>query len=449
MATTLAPAPQRQAAPARVVRHPLRRVGRLAKTTPGRLSLIALVLILISLLAGGLTAWSVQRRAAALQDLATRSEPLSIAAQEVYRSLSDADATAASAFLSGGLEPAALHQRYQSDIAQAESALSLAAGEATQSSEFSGALATLSGQLPVYTGLVETARTNNRRGEPVGAAYLREASGLMRSQLLPAAQELYRAETAHVVRDQNRAGTPPVVEVLLGLAALAVLVFAQRYLIRRTKRIFNIGLVLATTASVISLVWVVTATSVAIADVSASRSGGSTQVDVLARARIATLTARGDETLTLVTRGSGQAYEEHYAEVSSQLGGPDGSGGLLGSAKSVASTPAVRQAVDAAIADFRAWQDLHKKVRDADDAGDYNGAVALTVGTDTDSTAKAFDRLDADLVTAIKQATQSFAGDVAAARSALTGLAPGVVLLALLSAVASTTGLWQRLKEYR
>ena len=37
--------------------------------------------------------------------------------------LSDADATAASAFLSGGLEPAAARQRYEADIAQAASRL--------------------------------------------------------------------------------------------------------------------------------------------------------------------------------------------------------------------------------------------------------------------------------------------------------------------------------------
>lgn len=45
--------------------------------------------------------------------------PLSLDGQQIYRALSDADATAASAFLSGGLEPAAARRRYLTDIAAA------------------------------------------------------------------------------------------------------------------------------------------------------------------------------------------------------------------------------------------------------------------------------------------------------------------------------------------
>jgi hypothetical protein len=56
-------------------------------------------------------------------------------------------------------------------------------------------LLTLSTDLPVYTGEIETARADNRIGYPVGAAYLREATTLMNSSLLPAAENLYSART--------------------------------------------------------------------------------------------------------------------------------------------------------------------------------------------------------------------------------------------------------------
>jgi hypothetical protein len=404
----------------------LRRVTGLARSTPGRLSLIALLLVAATALAATLTAQSVVNRAEALDELATRSEPLSHAAQEVYRSLQDADATASSAFLAGGLEPADLRARYENDIAQAQAALSFATASSPELT------ATLAGQLPVYTGLIETARTNNRQGFPVGAAYLREASALMRSQLLPAAQELYRAETQRVVQAQERAALFPVPEILLGVLLLAALGLTQVYLTRRTNRLLNVGLLVATGAAFVALVWVTLASVFVINDVDDSRTGGSSRVDVLAQARIATLTARGEETLTLVARGSGQNYEKNYVEVSQRLED------LLEEAGRIAPS----ESVESAMRHFRDWQATHQRIRQADDSGQYTEAVALIAEP-------SFDRLDADLVTAINQARQNFSSEIAAARAALAGTVAGVLVLALICAVSSSMGLWQRLKEYR
>ncbi|GGM90850.1 hypothetical protein GCM10011609_29950 [Lentzea pudingi] len=402
----------------------VRRVTGLARSTPGRLSLIAVVLVVAALASGWLSTWSVNRQERALEDLATRSEPLAHAAQEVYRALQDADATAASAFLSGGLEPSQLRERYEADIAQAQAALSVATASSPDLT------ATLAAQLPVYTGLIETARTNNRQGFPVGAAYLREASGLMRTQLLPAAQELYRAETDRVARAQDEANFP-VVSALVALAFVIALVLIQRYLTRRTNRLLNVGLLVATGAAALSLLWVTTVSVLVMNDVADSRTA-SQKVDVLAQARIATLTARGEETLTLVARGAGQSYEKNFVEVSERLEG------LLDRAKALDST----EAVDAATQHFRQWQEVHQRIREADDAGQYNEAVAL-IGNPH------FDSLDQALVRAIGEARQDFSDEVAVARASLAGTAVGVLVLALISAAGSTAGLWQRLKEYR
>ena len=46
-------------------------------------------------------------------------------------------------------------------------------------------------QLAAYTGLVEAARANNVQGFPIGSAYLREASSLMQTKLLPEAKKIY------------------------------------------------------------------------------------------------------------------------------------------------------------------------------------------------------------------------------------------------------------------
>jgi hypothetical protein len=413
-------------------------VTNLARSTPGRLSLLALLLIVVSLLVGATTAGSVQRRSEALEALADRNEPLAFAAQEVYRAMADADATASSAFLSGGVESSALRQRYEADVAKAAAALSAATSEITRSPELSEALSTLSGRLPVYTGLVETARAHNRQGNPVGAAYLREASALMQTRLLPAARELYGVETGHVMRDLEDAGSWPWLEFLRGAAALAVLVLAQRYLTRRTNRLLNPGLVVATALSLVSLLWVLVASVLVVYNASASKNE-ATLVDLLARARIATLTARGDETLTLVARGSGTTYEEEYVEADRALDD------LLGRVRAMNPTAPVVEAVE----HHARWQRAHREIRRADEAGDFTEAVGLALGPDPRGAATAFDALDSKLVEAIGAARAELTDAIGRARAGLRGVVPAVVALALLAAAASTSGLWQRLKEYR
>ncbi|MEV0679233.1 hypothetical protein AB0I60_22195 [Actinosynnema sp. NPDC050436] len=417
-------------------RNAVSRVTGLARSTPGRLSLLALLLIAATLLVGALTAVSVQRRSDALAALADRSEPLAYAAQEVYRSMADADASAAGAFLSGGVESPELRKRYELDVARASAALSTATGEIARSPALARSLSELSGKFPVYTGLVETARTHNRQGNPVGAAYLREAAQLMREALLPSAQQLYQTATEGVIDDLEDAGRWPWLEFLLGAALITALVLAQRYLTRRTNRVFNVGLVAATAACLVSLLWAVIASAVVVGHASAGEHDDA-MAKITARARIATLAARGEETLTLVARGNGGNYEQRFKDGAEVLGI------LLAGAETREPSPVFTSAKT----HFEEWQRAHAKVRAADEGGDFAAAVGLVLGSG--EAAVAFAALEGDLVQAMDRSRAELTDTVARARGVLSGAVPAVVLLALVAAVASTAGLWQRLKEYR
>jgi hypothetical protein len=140
-----------------------------AATTPAKLRLLLADPVLLCLIWGAVAAWVVSQRASGANDVVGTSEPLSLDGQQIYRALSDADATAAGAFLSGGLEPLAAHRRFLADIAQAASHLESATATAGHSPAARD-LAMLSAGLPVYTGEVETVRADNRLGLPLGAA---------------------------------------------------------------------------------------------------------------------------------------------------------------------------------------------------------------------------------------------------------------------------------------
>ena len=174
-----------------------------------------------------LPAWCVRlsstRRIAEHNAVLDRSEPFAYAAQNLYAALSAADAAAASAFLSGGIETAAMRAQYQQALADAASALADATAGATDRHTRT-AVAEISAQLAAYTGLVEAARANNRQGFPIGSAYLREASSLMQTTLLPGAEKIYTGDLAARRRTTSaRRRRLPIVGLVLLALVLAVI----------------------------------------------------------------------------------------------------------------------------------------------------------------------------------------------------------------------------------
>ena len=425
------------------------RAGGWLRSTPGRLTTWTVLLAVLGILAGTAAVVGITQRTALVDAVGSRSGPLTVRAQQLYRSLSDADATAASAFLSNGVEPAALRERYQADLASAAAALgALTAGTDTNRAATDRVdIARISAQLPVYAGLVETARTYNRLGKPLGAAYLREASGLMRTELLPAAKRLYTAVTDQLRADRAGGAEFPWLAVPLLLGTLAGLVLVQRYLSRRTHRLLNVGLLVATGAAVVTLGWSMVVWVNVGNHLDAGQRAGSSQVDLLAQARIAALAARADESLTLIARGGGD-FDADYDQSMKLLSG-DGQGGLLAQVRQQASDPAVRSAVTAAQSHVKQWRAAHQTLREKDKGGDYLSAVTLAIGAGPDSAETAFTALDTDLATAIAGADRVFDRQARAAGNGFTGAAAGHLVLTLLLLASLVAGLWRRIAEYR
>ncbi|GHF35882.1 hypothetical protein GCM10010218_16650 [Streptomyces mashuensis] len=443
-------------------REGLDRLRAAATTEPGRLRVIGAALAALLVAFGGVTAWQVTSRAAAADAVVTHSQPLSADAADIYRSLADADTAAATGFLAGGREPRAVRQRYENDISVAARLLAEAAAGTDADAPAGRQIATLTEQLPVYTGLVEQARAAGRQGLPLGGAYLRYASDRMREQLLPAAQSLYVAETLRLESDYDDATAWPWAALATGVAALGALGWAQRRTYLRTHRVFNHGLVGATAAATVTLLWLTAGHGVASAGLSSSRDHGARALQVLNEARIASLQARGDESLTLVARGAvltaegEDAYEAGYQDEMQRLTGRVVVGerhgetdteGLLGRARSLTGGPG-RERTEAVLRDVTEWQRRHRSARAADESGYYDRALPEVIG-EKNSTGEMFDRVDAGLRQALVLEQKRFRTAADDGRGALTGLAAGAAVLALLGATAAVLGVGRRLSEYR
>jgi hypothetical protein len=416
-------------------------------TTPGKLRVIRMVLMVGIALAGIVGLVTANDRIYTTGDIAGRLEPLNANVTTLYRSLADADATVAAGFLSGGVEPHEMRARYDRDVVTATTSLAQAGTQAGGELVTASRIADITTQLPIYTGLVERARANNRQGLTVGATYLRRASQLMQNSILPEAAELQRRQAAQLAVAYRRAGSVPVVALAACGISLAGLIWAQVFLFRRTHRVVNVGLVAASAAVLAGLVWW-TAAGISSADALAGSLGHSRSVsDALGPAQIAALQARAAESLALVTRTG--ASEPDFDARMQQLARNGGAGGALGAARQFATDPEGRALVQAAVEEVRGYAAAHQEVRRLDEVGKYPNAVDAAVDTHQAGAATAFDRLAAALKAAVDYERGAFGKDIDRARSWLTGLPIGIGALALIAVAGVVWGVRQRLEEYR
>lgn len=417
-------------------------------TSPGRLSVAAVVLIVAILAAGLSMAGSTSGRQERLHVMSVQSEPLAHAAQNLYSALSVADASANTAFSRGPDQSSAgLRRDYDDAIAQAALAGTRAAAGITDvDSPQMGDISTIQRLVPVYTGLVESARANTRQGHPVGVSYLAEASALMQERILPAAAELYRGTSAAVARERPALTGLPWVPLSGLAAAILMLVVAQWRLTRRTRRLLNPGLASATALLAVAVLGVGATTLFAWRG--EETLGSAPPVELLTEARISAQQTRATETLDLVHRRAGG--EEEFGESADRIEK------LLVDAadRSGAAGDTIGGARDAAILDasraLSRWRVAHDRMAALIDAGDYDAATAVAtgIGVDGASSARSFAELDSSLQDAIAESRNDLRTRIENARVATAGMSAGVVALTILAAVGVAVGFRQPLLEF-
>jgi hypothetical protein len=421
--------------------------GWASRSTPALLRAARLVVVLLLAVTGAIGVVSAGARDAAVTAVTTRIEPLNADAATVYRALADADATVVSGYLSGGDESTAARQRYDDDIAAAASGLAAAAGRADDPAT-ADRVAELARQLPVYAGLIEQARANNRQGLPVGASYLGRASDLMQGTLLPVAESLQERQARKLSATFAEAGALPITALLLTVVALAALVALQVWHAVRFRRVLNAGMVAATVVVLAALGWAAVAGGTAGGHLATSQAHGRAVSEALVPAQIAALQARAAEGLALVRRAGGTS-EQAFDDRMQRLARDNSRGGALGAAGRLVLDPTAQARLADAVAATAAYRSAHDRVHDDDAAGRYPDAVRLAVGAGQDGATTAFEQLDGALVAAVDAERAAFAREMAAAQAWRTGLAIGTGVLALAAAVAVAFGLSRRLEGYR
>ncbi|MGB8503203.1 protein kinase G-activating protein GlnX [Mycobacterium sp.] len=409
-------------------------------TTPGRILVSGVVLIALVTLSAFGTASTIDRRQEALTTVLNHTEPLAFAAGQLYTTLSVADAAAATAFIAGA-EPREVRQRYEQAITDAAVALTQASSGLTDQPMLE-LLGRINARLAVYTGLIETARTNNRAGNPVGSSYLSEASSLMQQQILPDAQRLYDETSARVDAETTASTNIPTLLIVLVAATLLFGAYSNRWLAQKTQRRLNFGFVAGGLAVLIMVMWVGTVLAISTTDSRSAKGTAADSLKTITNLAIMAQQARADETLALIRRGDEDIRKQSYyqrIDTMHQL---------------LDEYTKRKDAIDRS--DLQNADELLSRWRQADErinsyiaVGNYQAATQVALGTGEQDSTPAFDRLEQALNNGIEESRRQLRNDIVDARAVLSGATVGAVLLSVVAALAVTVGLWPRMSEYR
>lgn len=416
----------------------------LTTSSPGKLVIAAFVLIVMCLSAGAIAATSISARQDNLDATISHTEPIAHSALELYSALSIADAAATTAFVFGGIEPADLRSRYTDAIRDASRSLVNASSQVgDENLRAQQLLAEVSMHLPIYTGLVETARANNRVGHPVGAAYLNEASHLMRTEVLPLSEDLYRTQAVRVIDAHDGFTRPPVLALFAVFLVIVALIAAQFRLSRKTQRTINLGWLVATGLMTLVLVWLLIVGLYSRAEATRAADDGARPLEALATIRILAQQARSDETLGLARRGEAAEIEADFRDTSRRLTQ------LLHGLRDDERITVGRSSIEEAISANDDWMAAHERLTALYGAGDHLGAARIAVGPGGQDSTANFAALDRALQEGISDTRSELRSALLHARTALVFAAGGVLGLSVAAGLAIAAGVWPRLREYQ
>jgi hypothetical protein len=222
------------------------------------------------------------------------------------------------------------------------------------------------------------------------------------------------------------------------LAGLAMLIVTQAWLSARTRRLINLPLLAATGAVVVVGAVLVGVMAWSQGKATHTRDHAYFATLELATGRIDAFDAKSAESLTLIARGSGQAYEASYKQ-------------LAENATAVLNDAAKRGGTNeqAAQRAFAAYRTVHGNIRELDDTGKWDAAVARATGAGASDSNAAFSKFDEASAEALDQRAKQLRHDLGTARSPVTPFGWIALIIGVAAAVAAARGMSIRLREYR
>jgi hypothetical protein len=399
-----------------------------------------------------------------VQTIGKDTAPSIVLAQQIRADLADLDAASANYLLGRGDSMSGAMQVFELRRGDTARKLVAAAENITYGDAERVPIQTMIEQMGVYLELIGQMRALHLKGDQAGSVErYNVASSLLHDRLLPAADALDAANRSFLdaaYADSERGGTWVV--PLAGGLQLLVLLAVQIFLFQRTRRVFNVPLVIA---SAVILYYVVTLNGSMDKEkyqLKVAKEDAFESIHMLWKAKALAYDANAEESRYLLDPPNRADYERKFFELAEQVSSnaaykshspsafratkaPDG---FLEKEKSNITFADERQAAEEEWRAFNAFLDVDDLIRTREQGGNHEGAVALDTSSESGGSDYAFAQFDSAVdrtITINQDAFQKAIDEAFHDLDSYRNFTPGV---AIFLAVFSWLGLRPRLREY-
>jgi len=267
------------------------------------LVLLGVVVLVVTIGLAVLAAWTVHQRDTALQDATATGQRLDVKNgpdESLYQDLITMQQDEVTLFQKR-VDPG--QAASSTDLIRVYSDLAALKAQFGSSLQVQRDIRLISEEMAPYTALEASALDYNQQGLPVGAAYLRTASRYLTNYTLATADNIREVDEAQVSADDSAAAAVPWLLLAVAVIGLGGLVGVQILTARYTRCQFDAWLLLSTAATVLVVVWSVTALSVSLHEVGTDTSAHAAEAGALAQALVTSVQDHNDDLLTLADHG--------------------------------------------------------------------------------------------------------------------------------------------------
>ncbi len=434
-------------------------------TTPGKMTAALVGCIIGAVLTAvcAFAAYSGVRQA--VQTVGKDTVPSIVAAERIRATLADAHANAMNAVVTNEGESGQSLRKFREDMDLVHADLLVAARNITYGDEESkpilmlmtklGEYEQVLGRVPLQSGdsAVETILASNR---------------LMRGDILPAAVALDHVNFRHLTEtyDAHRRHALPAALpfLILMLLTVSVLVATQIYLYKKTSRILNPAMAVATVIALVFAAYCAHSLKTVESTLVSIKQDAFDSIHALWQAKALAYDANADESLYLIYNGRPAEQKNAFDSFQAKTKGlvvvePEEAlaamatkkriRGLLGDELANVTFPGEEEAAKETMRTWSEYIRIDRQIRGLLKQRRYKEALTLDLGTAPGQSNWAFDRFDQAIDKTLEINQRAFSEGVDHAFE-LLGIFPYVLGVALVSVViACILGMKPRLDEYR
>jgi len=430
------------------------------ENTPGRLKALLLACIFGVTVSLGVNYLIYRASKNAAVTIGKETVPSIVAANHINALLADAHSNAMNAMVTKEKSGGKYWTLYRKNMVELHSELLDISNNITFGQGERSSILKIMANVSQYEYTLGGAVSN---GAEISVDQFGEANRLMQQKILPASVALNRVYSSYLDSAYNsyikNIGAAIIVLLVAGLMLLIILLSTQHYIFKKTHRIFNAGLMLASIMFIANIVYSVSALNSVKSDLYSAKHDAFDSIQALWSARATAYNANALESLYLLHNGTGivQTADTINFNLSSSLLCSDPKAalnggkfeGYLGDALGNITFQGEKSAANAAVQEWVKYVEIDKKIRNLEYDSKHAEAIALFVGDSAGQSNYAFANLDTALGKTIDINQEYFDSNMSLVFRRLN-IFPYVTLISLALIILSCVlGLKPRIEEYK